>query len=63
LVVQPNDIQFSDMIRKAGITVDEIKHAGDILDDITADPEPSPEAKEHEGDPVFDPYAKFKGGG
>jgi len=52
LVVQPNDIQFTDTIRKAGIEVDDI-NVDDVVDapDILPDPIV---------DPILNPYSKFK---
>lgn len=53
LIVQPNDAQFTSILRAAGIKASE--HTKDLLDDVNDQP-----AKPEPIDPI-DPYAKFKG--
>jgi hypothetical protein len=62
LVIQPNDIQFADLIKKAGVEVDD-EHVRDLLDDaivpLIAPGEPTKFSLDDEI--AHDPYAKFKG--
>jgi len=60
LVIQPNDAQYTDMMREAGITTDELQHGKDILDNLTNTP--SIINEDDLSPPERDPYAKFKGG-
>jgi hypothetical protein len=56
LVVQPNDSQFTDILKNAGIEV--TQHSKDILEDLDAGPAPKkPPLAPIEPD---DPYSKWR---
>lgn len=60
LVIQPQDDQFSDILTRAGIPVDD--HSRDLLDDKAPSPPLGGEFDlETEIAVAHDPYAKFKG--
>jgi hypothetical protein len=58
LFIRPNDSQFTDIIKQAGISVSDASK--DIMDDVPAAPAPKNPVVEPTPDQPFDPYERFK---